>query len=133
MNESCRKLLVGLVAKRAANALSDHHSSANEKVDAYMCSFGIGWAEQMFRYASAHKMSQMIRGGLSNPSAKPFATQPRTDLHSVWFLVGGASSAEGRPCWVFMGKEGLTRGASREGWGEVLNHLEHGLFPARRI
>ena len=114
MHESCRKLLAGLVAKRAADALSDYHTSANGKVDASMCSSGIGWAEQMVRYASAHRVSLMIRRKLANPSAKPYAKRPRTDLHAVWFPVDGVPVAGGSQWWASLKKAGLTQETSRE-------------------
>ena len=85
MNDDCRKAFVDVVAKRASNILSDHTASANEKVDAYMCCPGFGWAKQLVSHASARKMSQILRGGLAYPSTKPSAKQLRTDLNVVWF------------------------------------------------
>ena len=83
MNESCRKLLEGLVVERAPDKLSDHHASANVKAGACMCLLGIGLAEQMARYASSHEMSEMIRRRLGNLSARPDIKQLRADIHAV--------------------------------------------------
>ena len=124
MADDGRRLLVCVVVKRASDTLSDPHASANEDVDVRKCLLGIGWAKQLTRYASSHKTPQMIRRELPNTSARPLAQLLRADLRAVRFSVDGASSAGESQWWASVEKEGLIRGASREGWEEVLTRLE---------
>ena len=128
MNESCQKLLADMGGSQASDVFSDHYASANEKVGAYKCSLGIGRTKQMVRYASPHKMAQMIRRGLANPPTKPYERKPRADFRAALSPVDGASPAEYSQWWFFLEKAGLAQEASRGGWGEVLTQLQEGLL-----
>ena len=111
MNGSCRELLADPVVKRAPDALSDRHASAREKVDAFMCLLGVARAKQIVRDAPPHKMSQMIRRGLANPSARPYQKQLGYGLHAGWFSADGAPSAGNSQRRAFLETAGLTREA----------------------
>ena len=125
MGESCWRLLADLVVGRASDALPDHYTSANKKVDACECLLGSGLANQIVRYASPGRMSRVIRRGLAN------AKQLRTDFRAAWFPVDAASSAEAGQRWAFLEQAGLTQEASREGGGEVSSQLKEWLIFSR--
>ena len=117
MSEDCRKSPADCVVRRASEGLSDRGASTDEEAGAFKCPLGVSWTEHLVRHASAPMMSQVIKRGLANPSEMPHAKQLRIDLDAAWFPVDGAASKEESQWWAYLGKEGLTRDASREGWG----------------
>ena len=76
---------------------------------------GSRWAKELAKAASAHKISGMVRRGLSNPAAGEVARRFRAGPYEVRGAVGGevdVYSASWRTC---IGRKGPAKGASRTG------------------
>ena len=117
---------------RATPTMSNPTAPSDGKSDTYRYILWGKWTKQLIEAAAAHRLSGLIRRGLSNPGSTQLAQQLRTKLCEIRDSIQGAATfgtpfAKLRQSWAPMRRAGghLKRcAASRRGSGETLPQLQ---------
>ena len=116
MDDGCEMSRALKVVAKSSSSAAHPAVFPDGKSDAARRKLGIRWTEELIEAASPHRVSGLIRRGLSNPAADQLAGQLRSGLFEIWSAAVEEELDTDSASWLsFIKLEGLTREASIPG------------------